>query len=133
MPGCSMHSRPKLAERTRYNNPTQNIVNNNNKNNCLLLFTSIEFSCIDCKVCIGIFGVLQETVTVFLEKSGSRDAAFAEYFRRNRVFVEYTCFLTRKSLQDNRCLGKKWLSNKNANLALVYNFCREFANAMEPR
>ena len=33
MPGCGMHSRPKLAEKARYNSLTQNEVNSNNNNN----------------------------------------------------------------------------------------------------
>ena len=33
MPGCGMHSRPKLAEKAR---PTENKVNNNNNNRSLL-------------------------------------------------------------------------------------------------
>ena len=33
MPGCGMHSRPKLAENARYNSVLKNKVNNNNNNN----------------------------------------------------------------------------------------------------
>ena len=36
MPGCGIHSRPKLAEKARYNSLLK--INNNNNNNNVLLF-----------------------------------------------------------------------------------------------
>ena len=38
MPGCGMHSRPKLAEKARYNSLLKINNNNNNNNNNVLLF-----------------------------------------------------------------------------------------------